>query len=84
MHSHRISPRVLLSLIAIAVLTPIAICLAVAMGRLLAAMGDAASAAVANWVSGVLGAFWVFDLICLVLVLAIHSLLGADDRDGLE
>lgn len=73
MRAKPISPRVLLVLIAAAVLTPIAVCVVVALGRLLAAMGDAQAAGVLDWIAVAVGALWLVDLISLVLALAVNA-----------
>ena len=61
-------------LLAAALVLPIAELLMLALGRLLAAMGDQAGAIVLDRISLAGGLFWTLDLICLLLVLAAQSL----------
>ena len=76
-------PRaVLLVLIAIALVTPIGICVILAAGRLLGTMGDAAAGGVLDWIALAFGGVWLVDLICLVLAHAVNSLSEADDPPG--
>jgi hypothetical protein len=55
---------------------PILLCVLMAVGRLLAGMGDLPGAEVANRISLALFVLWVADLIGLVVVQAIQSLGG--------
>jgi hypothetical protein len=72
-------------MLTVALVVPIAICVIVALGRLLAAMGDVpAAVATLDWVAAALGILWVLDLICLVLALAIESLREPHEPDEPE
>ena len=79
MRSRLIARRFLATLLAAAVVLPIAVCVLVALGRLLAAMDDAGGAAVLDWIALAIGAVWVLDLVCLVLAQAVNSLAEQDD-----
>jgi len=79
MRSRPIARRFLAALLAAAVALPIAVCVLVALGRLLAAMGDVGGAAVLDWIALAIGAVWVLDLVCLVLAQAVNSLADQDD-----
>lgn len=80
MQSKPISQHVLLVLVAAAVVLPIAVCVIVALGRLLQAMGDASAAAVVlDWIAAGLGILWVLDLVLLVLAQAINCLSDSGD-----
>lgn len=75
MRPNPIAQRLLLAMITVGLLVPIAVCVIVALGRLLAAMGDSPAAVTAlDWVAVALGIVWVLDLVCLVIVLAVHTL----------
>jgi hypothetical protein len=74
--------RVVLTLIAIALLLPITICVVFGVAGLLQAMGDTAGGAALHWIALACGILWVIDLIGLVLVLAIGTLRGPDEPDG--
>jgi hypothetical protein len=70
-----IPPRLLASLVVSALTLPIVISVLAAVGRLLAAMGDAAGGVVLDRVTLAAGIVWVVLLVSLVLVLGINSLL---------
>ena len=73
-------PRaVLLVLISVALITPIGICVVLASGRLLGAMGDATAGRVLDWIALAFGGIWLVDLTCLVLVQAVNSISETDD-----
>ena len=69
-----ISRKVLLVLVAAAAILPMAIAVIVAVGRLLAAMQDAAGAAVLDRVALALGILWAVNVISLVMALALERL----------
>ncbi|MFZ1934668.1 MAG: hypothetical protein WCB27_15300 [Thermoguttaceae bacterium] len=75
-----IPDRIVLLLIAVAVLLPVALCVVLGIAALLAQMGDAAGAAVLYRIALAGGILWVIDLIFLVLALAIGSLRGPDEE----
>lgn len=75
-----IPDRIVLLLIAVAVLLPVALCVVLGIAVLLAQMGDAAGAAVLYRIALAGGILWVIDLIFLVLALAIGSLRGPDEE----
>ena len=72
--------RVVLSLLVVAVVLPIALAVVLGVAALLTQMGDVAGGAVLHRVALTGGILWVIDLICLVLVLAVGSLRGPDER----
>ena len=80
MNRQLIPARIVLSLIVVAVLVPITLCVVLGVAALLAQMGDAAGGAVLYRIALAGGILWVIDLICLVLVLAIGSLRGPDEE----
>ncbi|MBN2579277.1 MAG: hypothetical protein JXB10_09825 [Pirellulales bacterium] len=61
-------------LIAVAVLLPIGIIIVLGVGHLLSAMGDQAGGRVLDRLGLALGILWGFDLIVLVVALAVQSL----------
>jgi len=67
--------RALVTLIVIAVVLPIGVCVILALGELLGAMGDSAGGVVLDRVALATGVLWVVDLICLVLALGVNSLI---------
>ncbi len=75
-----IPDRIVLSLIVIAVLLPITLCVVLGVAALLTQMGDAAGGAVLNRIALAGGILWAIDLISLVLTLAIGSLRGPDEE----
>ncbi len=75
-----ISDRVVLSLLAIAILLPVALCVVLGVAALLAQMGDAAGGAVLYRIALAGGIVWIIDLILLVLALAIRSLRGPGEE----
>jgi hypothetical protein len=72
-----IPPRLLASLVVSSLTLPVAISILVAVGRLLAAMGDAAGSVVIDRLALAAGIVWVVLLVVLVLVMGI----GALERD---
>ena len=79
MHRPLVSHRVVLALVAAALLLPITICVVFGVAALLEAMDDALGGAVLHRVGLACGILWVIDLVCLVVVLAIGSLRGPDE-----
>ena len=75
-----IPARIVLSLVVVAVLLPITLCVVLGVAALLAQMGDAAGGAVLNRIALAGGILWVVDLIFLVLATAIGSLRGPDEE----
>jgi uncharacterized membrane protein len=75
-----IPDRIVLSLIAVAVLLPVALCVVLGVAALLVQMGDAAGGAVLYRIALAGGILWVIDLIFLVLALAIGSLRGPNEE----
>jgi hypothetical protein len=80
MHRPLIPDRVVLSLIVVAVLLPITLCVVSGVAALLNQMGDAAGGAVLHRIALAGGILWGIDLICLILALAIRSLRGPDEE----
>ena len=75
-----IPKRIVALAVAVLLLLPIAIVLVLATAQLLAAMQDAAGAAVLQRIGLALGLIWLLGLIGLVLTLGINALNSADDR----
>jgi hypothetical protein len=71
--------RFVIALVAVAILLPITICVVFGLAAVLVGMGDAVGGAVLYRIALGCGVFWVIDLICLVLVLAIGTLRGPDE-----
>ncbi|HEX4147193.1 MAG TPA: hypothetical protein VHY91_27095 [Pirellulales bacterium] len=65
--------RALILLAAAALLLPILTVILVGTARLLAAMQDAAGAAVVDRIALGVGVVWVTDLVTLIIVQAVHS-----------
>lgn len=84
MQKSSISNRAIVTLLVVAFALPITICVVLGVGALLQAMGDTCGGDVLNRVALGLGIAWGIDLICLVLLLAIHSLHGPGGSDGIE
>jgi len=80
MNRPMIPDRIVLSLIAVAVLLPVALCVVLGVAALLVQMGDAAGGAVLYRIALAGGILWVIDLIFLVLALAIGSLRGPNEE----
>jgi hypothetical protein len=80
MHQRLLSQSVLLWMVAVAVMLLIGFGLSMALGRVLAAMGDAGGSRVLDYLGLGLGSLFVFDLILLILVLAVHALAEESDR----
>ncbi len=80
---HPILPqRTVVALVAAAILLPITICVVGGVAGLLGGMGDQWGGAVLLRIALAGGILWIIDLVCLVLVLAIGTLGGPDERDG--
>jgi hypothetical protein len=80
-----ISRRIVLVLVAVAVLLPIATCVVFGVGMLLKAMNDASGGACLLRVALGGGIAWVIDLICLLLVLGVDRVVGPpQDSEGAE
>jgi hypothetical protein len=63
-----------------AIALPILICLLVGLGHLLSALGDADGSLVVGRVNLALAVFWVFDVLLLIIALALGLLL----QDGVR
>jgi hypothetical protein len=70
--------RFILVLLIVAVGLPILLCVLMAVGRLLAGMGDAAGAEVVSRIALGLFIVWLADLVGLVVVQAVVTLVGQD------
>ena len=66
--------RALGPLVIAALALPILVCVLVGVARLLNALGDAAGGLVVDRIALAGGIVWIVDLICLVIVLAIITL----------
>ncbi len=73
--------RAILALLAGTILLPITICVVLGVASLLSAMGDLAGGGVLQRVALACGIFWVVDLLCLILVLAIQAVTDHDKPD---
>ena len=74
---------VLFLLIAVALVLPIGLCMLLALGRLLAVMGDSTGGLVLDRIALAGGILWALDLICLILAQGINALADSNDRaDG--
>ena len=69
-----VSRRVQLVLIAVALLLPMAVCVLLALGTVLGAMGDSNGKVVLGVIAWSCGGLWILDLICLLLAQAVNSL----------
>ncbi len=76
-----VSSKVLLALIVAGLVLPMTICVVLALGSLLAAMGDNAGGAVLRYVALAGGVVWIVVLVSLIIVQAIHTLGRPDDTD---
>jgi hypothetical protein len=74
MHEPLVPRRVVVSLVATAIVLPIALCVVLGVAALLGQMGDAAGGHVLYRIALAGGILWVVDLVCLVLGLALGSL----------
>jgi hypothetical protein len=84
MHRPLVPHRIVLSLVVVALLLPIIICVIFGMAALLTAMGDTSGGFVLYRLSLGCGMVWVVDLIGLVLSVAIGTLRGPDEPEGPE
>ncbi len=78
--SQKLVPRrVILLLIAAALVLPTVICVVLAVGSVLTAMGDTSGWVVLRRIALAGGILWAIDLICLLVVLALGAL--TDDQE---
>jgi hypothetical protein len=84
MHRPLIPYCVVLTLISVALLLPITICVILGVAALLANMGDAVGGAVLHRIALGCGILWIIDLVGLLLVLAIGTLRGPDKPERPE
>jgi hypothetical protein len=75
-----VPPRIVAGLIVSGLLLPIALCVVMGVSALLSGMGDAAGGRALQYVAMAGGIVWIINLLCLLLVLAIGTLGGPDDR----
>jgi len=80
MHQRLVPQGVLLLLLAVAIVLAIGVGLLMALGRILAAMGDAGGGVVVAYIALGCGVLFVLDLILLVLVLGVRSLGEPEDQ----
>jgi hypothetical protein len=64
----------ILRLLVVAIALPILMCILFGLAYLLGALGDAEGAADVVWVNLVLAVLWVFDVLLLVIALALAAL----------
>lgn len=71
-------------LIALALILPVGVFVILGLSRLLLAMGDEPGSVGAVRLAVACGGIWLFDLICLILVVAINAIAKPDDppEDG--
>ena len=81
MQNPLINRRVGLTLIAIAILLPICICVVLGVAVLLVGMGDLAGGWVLKRIALAGGIIWAIDLIALLLLLALEILAGPNRSD---
>ncbi len=74
MDQRLVSKSIVFFLVAGGVALPIAVCVCLAIGTLLQAMGDTVGSAVLTYIAWGCGGLWGLDLICLVLAAGINSL----------
>jgi hypothetical protein len=74
--------RWILRLLFAAIALPILICLTVGLGHLLTALGDEEGSLTVGRVNLVLAVLWVFDVLLLIIALAIGSLVHDAAHDG--
>jgi hypothetical protein len=79
MHRPIIPQRIVLGLIATAILLPIIICVVIGVAALLGAMGDSLGGAVLQRIALACGILWVIDLVCLLVAVAIETLGSPDE-----
>jgi hypothetical protein len=84
MRRRLISQRVLFGLIAAAAILIIGGFVALALGRLLEALGDQPGSRALDYVALACGALFVIDLVCLVLAQALNGLDNPDDPPDAE
>ena len=78
--SRKLVPRrAVLLLVASAIVLPIAICMILAVGAILGAMGDTQGGVALQRIALAGGILWAIDLICLVVVLALNTLIDNQD-----
>ena len=65
--------------VALALVMPIAICVVLAVGAILGAMGDSQGGVVLQRIALAGGIFWAVDLIGLLVVLAVNTLVDPQD-----
>ena len=84
MRQDLIPQRFLLLLIALALMLPIGVFVILGLSQLLLAMGDEAGREGALRFAVACGGIWLFDLISLILVVAINAITNSDDppEDG--
>ena len=70
-----VTRRILAVLVAIAVVTPIALCVLLGLGQMLAAMGDSAGERFMTRTAHLVAVLWIVDAVCLLLALGLNALL---------
>ena len=70
----------LVVLTAVAIIAPITLCALLGLGQVLSAMEDAAGSRLMIRIAHIVIILWVVDAICLLLALAVNSLLPPNRR----
>ena len=79
MRQDLIPQRFLLLLIAVALMLPIGAFIILGMSYLLGEMGDQTGSVVAVWLAVACGGIWLFDLIALILAVAVNAITNSGD-----
>ncbi len=79
MFGKMIPQRLLLLLIGVTIVLVLSAGAVLALGAILAAMGDEAGSRVLRWIAAGIGIVLAVDLMCLVLALAIHAVERSDE-----
>ena len=84
MRQDLIPQRFLLLLIALALMLPIGVFVILGLSYLLSEMGDPPGSVVAVRLAVACGGIWIFDLVSLILVVAINAITNSGDppEDG--
>ncbi len=76
-----VSAKTVLALVATGLVLPVAIAVLLAIGALLASLGDVAGGAVLRYVALAGGIAWIVVLVCLLLVQGLNALADSDEDE---